>query len=149
LDTGPLVAALDRGDAYHGWVSEQLKQLGAPLLTCESVISEATFLLAGTEGALLEIKRLVESGVVQIGFALAQEAEPARLLELMHRYRSVPMSFADACLVRMSELHADASVFTLDGDFVIYRRHRRQKIPLIHPAGATRETTPRSRRGRR
>ncbi len=51
----------------------------------------------------------------------------------MRRYANVPMSLADACLVRMSELAAGCVLFTLDGDFRIYRRHRRQKIPLVIP----------------
>jgi len=51
----------------------------------------------------------------------------------MARYQSVPMSFADACLVRMSELWPKTPVFTLDSDFRIYRRNKRQSIPLIAP----------------
>ncbi|MGI9175334.1 MAG: hypothetical protein ACR2GR_08465 [Rhodothermales bacterium] len=52
---------------------------------------------------------------------------------LMTTYRNVPMDFADACLVRMSELHPDSQVMTLDSDFDIYRRHRREVIPVIRP----------------
>lgn len=51
----------------------------------------------------------------------------------MRRYADVPMSLADACLVRMSELSDDASVLTLDSDFRIYRRLGRQAIPLLTP----------------
>ena len=51
----------------------------------------------------------------------------------MLRYANVPMSVADACLVRMSELVADCTVFTLDGDFRVYRRNKRQKIPVLMP----------------
>lgn len=133
LDTGPLVAALDRRDAYHGWVRDQLKGMRPPLLTCESVLSEATFLLAAAERAVVEIGRLLERRIVRVAFAMAQEPDPGAVLDLMHRYRNVPMSLADACLVRLSELNPQARIFTLDGDFAVYRRNRRQRIPLIHP----------------
>ena len=52
----------------------------------------------------------------------------------MRRYRNVPMSLADATLVRLSELHRDCRVFTLDADFRIYRRHRNKAIPVLLPA---------------
>jgi hypothetical protein len=58
--------------------------------------------------------------------------EPGEILRHLERYSAVPMSFADACLVRMCELE-DSIVFTTDRDFLIYRRHRRQPIPLISP----------------
>ncbi len=51
----------------------------------------------------------------------------------MQRYADQPMSFADACLVRMTELHPDSMLITLDGDFRVYRRHGRQAIPLATP----------------
>ena len=53
--------------------------------------------------------------------------------ELLRRYRNVPMSLADACLVRLSELYGDCAVLTLDSDFRIYRRHGRQVIPVLAP----------------
>ena len=52
----------------------------------------------------------------------------------MQQYQSVPMSVADACLVRMSELDRNSSVLTLDPDFLIYRRNRSQNIPTIMPS---------------
>ena len=55
--------------------------------------------------------------------------------DLMQRYQSIPMSFADACLVRMSELIAGSSVFTIDTDFHIYRKNRQEMIDLIIPDG--------------
>ena len=60
-------------------------------------------------------------------------AEYRAVRDLMRRYREMPMSFADACLVRMAEIHGDAVVWTLDRDFHVYRRHRRQTIPLVTP----------------
>ncbi len=68
---------------------------------------------------------------VDIPFALNPEIEAVE--NLMQRYASVPMSLADACVVRMSEIHEDSSVLTLDSDFRIYRKHRNQNISVIMP----------------
>jgi predicted nucleic acid-binding protein len=69
-----------------------------------------------------------------IRIALAVEEEQADLRALMRRYRNRPMSLADACLVRLSEIHTTAEVFTLDSDFRIYRRHGNRVIPVRMPA---------------
>ncbi len=74
---------------------------------------------------------MVANNVLQIRFSIADEA--TKLDALMTKYSDLPMSLADACLVRMSELHDDAAVFTVDQDFLIYRKHGRKKIPLISP----------------
>ena len=101
------------------------------MLTCEPVIAEAAFLLKreGKEADLLF--ELLERGVIRIELSL--QAERADLRALMHRYRNLPMSLADACLVRLSELHANAKVFTLESDFRIYRRHGNKVIPVLLP----------------
>lgn len=75
--------------------------------------------------------RLVEEEIIQISFSLKNEITDLR--KLMRRYRSVPMSLADACLVRMSELNQDMKILTLDSDFLIYRRNRHAIIPVIMP----------------
>jgi predicted nucleic acid-binding protein len=59
--------------------------------------------------------------------------ERGALRSLMRKYRGVPMSLADATLVRLSELHRDCHVFTLDEDFHVYRRHGNQAIPVLMP----------------
>jgi predicted nucleic acid-binding protein len=131
VDAGPLVAFLNRRDTHHSWAVEALGRVRPPLLTCESVISEACFLLRrdakGADGVL----ELVARDLLQVAFDLAQELDDVR--RLMKRYADVPMSLADACLVRMSERYTKASVLTLDGDFRHYRRRGRQVIPLIAP----------------
>lgn len=76
---------------------------------------------------------LVARKLVLPQFPLQDEA--AAVANLMQKYANVPMALADACLVRMTELHRDTAVLTLDGDFRIYRRNRRQVIPLIAPEG--------------
>jgi predicted nucleic acid-binding protein len=131
LDTGPLVSFLGSGLEHHSWTRDQWKRLSPPLLTCEPVLTEAAFLL-GREGRNPDaIFALLERGVIRI--ALSVQDEQADLRALMHRYRNRPMSLADACLVRLAELHADGEVFTLDSDFSIYRRHGNKVIPLLIP----------------
>ena len=134
IDTGPLVAAIDRREQWHEWASQQVGQSPAPLLTCESVISEAWFLLRATDVGRASLLDLLERAALKVDFAV-QDHMP-RIAELMRRYADVPMSLADACLVRMSELPADSVVLTLDSDFRIYRRHRRSRIPLLMPPSA-------------
>ena len=131
LDTGPLVSFLASGLSHHKWAVEQWKSLRPPLLTCEPVLTEAAFLLKreGRDSDALFV--LLEREVIRI--ALAVQEEQADLRALMRRYRNRPMSLADACLVRLSEIHASAEVLTLDSDFRIYRRHGNKVIPVRMP----------------
>ncbi|MEX2263041.1 MAG: PIN domain-containing protein [Bryobacteraceae bacterium] len=131
LDTGPLVSFLASGLRHHSWTIEQWKRLRPPLLTCEPVLTEAAFLLKREGREPDALFALLERGVIRI--ALAVEEEQADLRALMHRYRNRPMSLADACLVRLSEIHMDGEVFTLDSDFRIYRRHGNKVIPALIP----------------
>lgn len=130
-DTGPLVAYLDKSDRDHEWAKDHFQRFTDPLLTCEAVIAEALFLLRRggifPEGLL----ELIRRGILVPDFALAGEIEP--ILQLMRKYRDIPMSLADACLVRMSEIHPASVVMTLDSDFTIYRKSRRGTIPLMTP----------------
>jgi predicted nucleic acid-binding protein len=131
-DTGSLVAYLDRSDRDHVWAKEVFMGVTRPLLTCDAVIAEALFLLrrGGIEpDSLLD---LIARGLVVPKFNLAGEI--AAIQQLMKSYRNIPMSLADACLVRMSEVHGDSKVMTLDSDFTVYRKSRRKVIPLICPA---------------
>lgn len=131
LDTGPLVSFLAAGLKHHAWAVEQWKRLRPPLLTCEPVLTEAAFLLKREGRNADAIFELVERGVIQV--ALAVQKEQADLRALMDRYRNRPMSLADACLVRLSEIHASGEVFTLDADFRNYRKHGNRVIPVLMP----------------
>ena len=98
LDTSVLVALINRNDPNHVWSVREWAQLKPPVLTCEAVISETCFLLK--RKYLIEaVFEMIEVGA--IAFNLQEEISNIRVL--MGRYESVPMSFADACLVRMSE----------------------------------------------
>jgi uncharacterized protein len=131
LDTGPLISFLGAGLQHHRWAVEQWKRLSPPLLTCEPVLTEAAFLLKRDGRDSDPLFELLERGVIRI--ALAVQEHQADLRALMRRYRNRPMSLADACLVRLSEIHASAEILTLDSDFRIYRRHGNKVIPVRTP----------------
>lgn len=131
LDTGPLVAFLCESDEFHDWSIARLKELRAPLITCEAVLSETCFLIGYQPAALDQLTDMLAKGWIRVSFDFADESES--VMALIRRYANVPMSFADACLVRMAELHDGKPVFTLDRDFRVYRRKGRQSIPLICP----------------
>jgi predicted nucleic acid-binding protein len=131
IDTGPLVAFLVKEETHHPWVVEQFQRLPAPFLTCEAVLTEAFFLVRKLPRGTTSLFALINSGLLDIDFSIL--AEGAALEKLVQRYANVPMSLADACLVRMAKLHPQAVVFTLDHDFQIYRLEGRQPIPLLMP----------------
>ena len=131
LDTGPLLAYALADEQHHAWARDQFLSLTDPVLTCEAVLAEAAYLLAA-RGANAELLwAFLRRGALRIAFDLETEFESVAIL--MKRYADVPMDLADACLVRMSELHRECRIWTLDSDFKIYRRFGRQVIPLICP----------------
>lgn len=132
VDTGPLVAFLNRRDRHHSWAVEQFGSLPPPLLTCEAVLSEAAYLVRELPGGPEAVLELVARGVVAPTFRLLDEIAAVRTL--VRRYGR---DLADACLVRMSEIHADCVVLTIDSEFRdVYRRHGRRSIPTRIPPKA-------------
>ena len=133
LDTGPLIAFLNSRDEHHDWARQQWARVEPPFLTCEAVVAEACF-LAGrlASGAQEAVVTLVERGVLDLSFRLA--AETGVVARMMKKYHDLPMSLADACLVRISEQNPGSVVLTLDGDFRIYRRGTRDPVPVRMPA---------------
>ena len=130
VDTGPLVAYFCANEARHNWAVQQFASLAPPLLTCEPVLTETCFLLTRQK---VEAWRLLESlGNGALRIALHLEAEAAALRDLMSRYSNIPMSLADACLVRLAEM-SGLPICTLDSDFTIYRASRRKRLALIMP----------------
>jgi predicted nucleic acid-binding protein len=128
-DAGFLVALLSRRDQHHAWAAAQLPRMGPPWKTCEAALSEA-FHLLGPRGqpALAELLR---RAAVLPTFELDSELD--RVLDLLQKYAHVPMSLADGCLVRMTEMLADPVILTTDADFRVYRRHGRQVVPCLTP----------------
>jgi len=131
LDTGPLVAFLNSRDPNHAWAVETLSHTPQPLFTCEAVVSEACFVLRDVRDGPFKVMALATSGGLRIDFRLAPEGVAVRAL--MAKYADVPMSLADACLVRMTEIDAGLKLITFDEDFLVYRRHGRQVIPVVMP----------------
>ena len=129
VDSGPLAALLDPREEHHVWARETLSHQPLPWLTCDAVLSEAFFLLHGSHALALE--QLLRRGHLQFAFNLAEELIP--VLDLRVKYAEVPMSLADACLVRMTETLPDPVIVTTDADFKIYRRHSRQVVPCLLP----------------
>jgi predicted nucleic acid-binding protein len=132
VDTGPLVAFVDRREQYHRWMVELIDELDAPLLVCEPVLAEAMYLTAGLSKAQDALFGLLENGALRIAFRIDEHV--SALHKLHQKYRDRPMSLADACIVRMAELHQRHAVLTLDSDFLVYRKHGRDSITLIHPS---------------
>jgi len=128
-DSSALVAFISRDDQHHDWIAAQSGNLPSPWLACEAVLTEA-FHLVGEKGAP-KLKEMLRRGVVILSFDLGDELVP--VLTLMDKYADVPMSLADACLVRMSETLPGPVVLTTDADFKIYRRHSRQVVPCLMP----------------
>lgn len=131
IDSGPLVAALRRRDQHHAWARARFEASTEPFVTCEAVISESFFLLEGSGMAKAALWDLLERGVVQVQFQFAEVVQET--VRLMRRYRDLPMSFADACLVRMAEQTRIVTVLTTDSHFRVYRRNGREPISLIMP----------------
>ena len=129
VDAGSLIALLSRRDRHHEWAVAQSSNLPPPWKTCDAVLSEA-FHLLGARGRPA-LSALLRRGAVVLAFDLADELD--RVLGLMQKWAGVPMSLADACLVRMSETLADPVILTTDADFRIYRRHGRQVVPCMSP----------------
>jgi predicted nucleic acid-binding protein len=129
VDSGALAALLDPREEHHRWAREVFFRQPLPWLTCEAVASETFFLLHEPHARALE--KLLRQGHLRMGLNLADEL--IHVLDLRAKYADVPMSLADACLVRMSETLPDPVVLTTDADFKIYRRHSRQVVPCLMP----------------
>ena len=132
VDTGPLVALLNRQDTHHAWVVQQLADIQPPMLTCEAVLAEATYLTRAVPQARAALIEMLGEGFLNIGMALAEQHRA--ILMLVRRYHDVPMSLADACLVRLAELYPQSPLLTLDSDFAVYRKNGRQVISTICPS---------------
>lgn len=129
VDAGFLVALLDTRDTHYRWAAELAASRPPPWSTCEAILSEAFHILGprDTEPLIALLRR----NAVMVPFHFDRTIEP--VLTLMQKYADVPMSFADACLVRMTEVLPDPVLLTTDSDFRIYRRHGRHVVPCVTP----------------
>ena len=129
VDFGFLVALLNNRDSNDQWATTTARQHPPPWVACEAVISESFYLL-GDLGVLSLITFLRRDKVIS-SFQFRDHL--TEVLNLMQKYADVPMSFADACLVRMTEILPDPLLLTTDADFRIYRRHGRHVVPCVMP----------------
>lgn len=127
VDTGYLVAFARREDEHHQWALALAGRLQLPLLTCEAVLAETSFMLQSSAYVLAMLRR----DVLRVALDCASHID--QLLDLAVRYADRKPDLADLCLIRMSELYVGHKIVTVDADFRIYRRNKREAIPLICP----------------
>jgi predicted nucleic acid-binding protein len=126
-DTGFLVAFANARDLHHAWALDVAEQVTDPLLTCEPVLAETAFHLADV-GLVLE---MISEELIHLAFNCNEHLP--QLAALAKRYKDRKPDLADLCLIRMSELHPKHSIITVDEDFRVYRRNKREVIPMISP----------------
>ncbi len=127
-DTGFIYAFVSSDDKHHHWALRVAHELSEPALTCEAVLAETAYHLRSVQVVL----ELIAAGLISPRFDLRSNV--THLQELAHRYADRHPDLADLCIVRMSELFPDRTVLTTDEkDFRVYRRNRRDVIPLICP----------------
>jgi uncharacterized protein len=131
-DTGFLVGFANRNDAHHEWAVKVASQISEPLLTCDAVLAETAFHLSDTALVL----EFVRQGLVTSALDVVDHLP--RLLQIARRFEDRTPDLADVCLIRLSELYPQYPVITTDvRDFRVYRRNRREVIPLIVPPAKT------------
>lgn len=130
-DTGPIVALLNPRDQHHAWAIACFRNFKPPLQSCESVFGEVYHLLRDLPESRAVFEDMMEKGVFESAFRFTDAQ--AETLQLLRKYHDTPMDFADACLVRMSEVRLDCKIWTIDSDFKFYRRNTRQIIPVLAP----------------
>ena len=129
VDSGFLVALLTDRDANHAWAAAEASRQPPAWITCEAVLSEAFHLLGS--GGFPVLTELLTMRALACDFDAAEHIDD--VLKLMTKYQNVPMAFADACLLRMTEILPSPLLLTTDTDFRIYRRHGRQAVPCVLP----------------
>ena len=132
LDTGVIVALLDKSERHHEECVKIVSKLKRPLITCEAVIAEACYLLRKLRGAPESVLLNVENHIFQIPWMLS--GNESRIIELTKKYAKVPMDFADACLVSMAEQFESHEILTLDSDFKVYRSKGKKEFKILIPS---------------
>ncbi|MBV9304467.1 MAG: PIN domain-containing protein [Acidobacteriaceae bacterium] len=119
LDTGVIVALLDRSELRHTDSVEALDQVDAPLVTCEPVIAEACYLTRSLPGAPEAILQNVADGTFQIPIQLSRSA--MAIQRILRKYRDQKIDLADACLIHLASELRTGDILTLDKHFTVYR----------------------------
>lgn len=133
MDTGAIVALLDRSEKYHVQCAKIIQELEQPMVTCEAVIAETCYLVRRLRGASEAILENIERGVFHVPFRLSGSASSVR--SIMRKYRDRPIDFADACLVQLADELDTGDILTLDRDFEVYRWRRTRPFHLLVELG--------------
>jgi uncharacterized protein len=129
VDASALIALLDRDDAAHERCVGALKRIREPLSTVWPALTEAMHLLGDTpRGADALCDMVSDEALLLIEL---EATDMARIKGLMHKYRDLPMDFADAALVRAAERERITRVVTLDRHFQVYRLPRRARFTVL------------------
>lgn len=129
LDTGVIVALLDRSEKLHRACAEAIRILQSPLVTCEAVIAESCYLLRSLAGAPEAVIENVAAGIFQLPFQLSREA--LGIKQILRKYRDRQMDLADACMIRLADEFGTAEILTLDKDFEIYRWGKNKPFHIL------------------
>ena len=129
LDTGVIVALLDRSEKFHQACAKAVQELQAPLITCEAVLAESCYLLRNLLGAPEAVIENVAAGIFQIPFQLSREAVGVK--QVLRKYRDRKIDLADACLIRLADEFETADILTLDKDFEIYRWAKNKPFRIL------------------
>lgn len=129
LDSGVIVALLDRSEKFHQACAAAVRSLEKPLITCEPVIAECCYLLRNLPGAPESVVENVAAGIFQIPFQLSSEANSVK--QILHKYRDRKIDLADACLIRLADEFDTADILTLDKDFLIYRWGKNKSFRIL------------------
>jgi uncharacterized protein len=129
LDTGVIVALLDRSERLHEACADAVQEIEAPLITCEAVVAESCYLLRNLAGASEAVIENVAAGIFQIPFQLSHEALAVK--QVLRKYRDRQIDLADACLIRLADEFGTADILTLDRDFAVYRWGRNKAFRML------------------
>ena len=132
LDSGVIVALLDRSEHFHRACADAVPSLETPLITCEAVITESCYLLRKIPGAREAVLRNISEGIIHVPFQLSQQATVVEAI--LRKYRDREMDLADACLIVLANEFETGDILTLDSDFKTYRWGRNKPFQIL-PAG--------------
>ncbi|PYU65447.1 MAG: pilus assembly protein [Acidobacteria bacterium] len=141
LDTGFIVALLDRSESFHKTCARAVQEVEAPLVTCEAVITESCYLLRNLSGASEAVIENIAAGIFQIPFQLSRDT--AGVKQVLRKYKDRKIDLADACLIRLADQFGTADILTLDQDFAIYRWGKNKPFRVL-PSGNLRAPGARS-----
>jgi len=129
LDTGVIVALLDRSEGRHEACAEAVRELEGPMITCEAVVAESCYLLRSLAGAAEAVIENVAAGIFQVPFQLSREAVVVQ--RILRKYRDLRIDLADACLIQMADEFDSGEILTLDRDFSIYRWGKNKAFRML------------------